>query len=265
MTDETSSDSETFARLDGGRITRYRTRDGTGVCRPGEPQWPHFMTGQDDAPVRVLLVDGDEGMRRVIAQELLSDMRIRLQGQAGSARDARRLLASEEFDVLMLDLRLADGSGFELIRDARKQQSHCEIIVVSALEDDAHVLRAFEVGATGYLLKNAWQQSFAQAVLQVVNGGAAITPRLSRRLLARMGRHSVERPTPDAHPLDIVLTTREREVLDCVARGQATRTVSLGLGISMQTVNAHMKNIYKKLNVHSRAQAVSRATLTGLL
>jgi len=265
MSDESTSIRKSFAESNGGQVYRLRPREAGGACRPGEPQWPHFMTGQDDAPVRVLLVDGDEGMRRVIAQELLSDLRIRLQGQAGSARDARRLLASEEFDVLMLDLRLADGSGFELIRDARKQQSHCEIIVVSALEDDAHVLRAFEVGATGYLLKNAWQQSFAQAVLQVVNGGAAITPRLSRRLLARMGQHSVERPTPDAHPLDIVLTTREREVLDCVARGQATRAVSEALGISMQTVNAHMKNIYKKLNVHSRAQAVSRATLTGLL
>jgi len=237
-----------------------------GVCPPAEPLWPHFLTGQEDAPVRVLLVDDDEFMRRVIAQELLSDMRIQLEGQAGSVRDGRRLLATHEFDVLMVDLRLGDGSGFDLIREARKLQRHCEIIVISALEDDAHVMHALELGATGYLLKHAWLQSFAQAVLQVVNGGAAITPKLARRLLTRMNLQTGGDPPALETPVrEATLTAREREVLRCVARGYVSKEISLRLGISGQTVNAHIKNIYKKLHVHSRAQAVSLATHTGQL
>jgi DNA-binding NarL/FixJ family response regulator len=232
--------------------------------------WPDFLNGQEAAPVRVLLVDDDEFVRRVIAQELLSDLRIQLEGQAGSMREGRRLLATHEFDVLMVDLRLGDGFGFELISEARDHHRNCEIIVISALEDDAHVLHAFELGATGYLLKNAWLQSFAQAVLQVVNGGAAITPRLARRLLARLNRpldESSSPPPPPADPPahDPGLTPREREILRAVASGYVSGEIGMKLGISEQTVNAHIKNIYKKLHVHSRAQAVSFAAYTGLI
>lgn len=248
------------------RGSERRTVYPTGICPPPEPLWPHFLTGQEDAPVRVLLVDDDEFMRRVIAQELLSDLRIQLEGQAGSVRDGRRLIATHAFDVLMVDLRLADGSGFELIREARKLHRYCEIIVISALEDDAHVIHAFELGATGYLLKHAWLQSFAQAVLHVVNGGAAITPKLTRRLLARLNlQNHEEPPVPEPPVREVTLTTREREVLRCVARGCVSKEISMRLGISGQTVNAHIKNIYKKLHVHSRAQAVSFANQTGQL
>ncbi|RQO39688.1 DNA-binding response regulator [Variovorax sp. KBW07] len=236
-----------------------------GVCQPAAPLWPGFLTGQEDAPVRVLLVDDDEFMRRVIAQELLSDLRIQLEGQAGSLREGRRLLATHEFDVLMVDLRLGDGSGFDLISEARKHHRNVEIIVVSALEDEAHVLHAFELGATGYLLKDAWLQSFAQAVLQVVNGGAAITPRLARRLLGRLS-HPPTGVSPLEPPMrEAVLTRRECEILRFVARGHVTEEIGAKLGISGQTVNAHIKNIYKKLQVHSRAQAVSYAAYSGLI
>jgi DNA-binding NarL/FixJ family response regulator len=234
-----------------------------GVCPPATPLWPDFLTGQEGAPVRVLLVDDDEFMRRVIAQELLSDLRIQLEAQAGSLRDGRRLLATHEFDVLMVDLRLGDGTGFDLIREAREHHPNCEIIVISALEDDAHVMQAFELGATGYLLKDAWLQSFAQAVLQVVNGGAAITPRLARRLLARMSHQIEESPAADPVRHATALTPREREILRCVAQGYVSEEIGARLGISGQTVNAHIKNIYKKLHVHSRAQAVSLAAHTG--
>jgi DNA-binding NarL/FixJ family response regulator len=251
---------------DGSRAQERRTVYPGGVVPPPEPLWPHFLTGQEDAPVRVVLVDDDEFMRRVIAQELLSDLRIQLEAQAGSVRDGRRLLATHQFDVLMVDLRLGDGSGFDLIREARKLNRHCEIIVISALEDDAHVIHSFELGATGYLLKHAWLQSFAQAVLHVVNGGAVITPKLTRRLLSRMNLQPAEEPTvPEAPSREVTLTAREREVLRCVARGCVSKEISLRLGISGQTVNAHIKNIYKKLHVHSRAQAVSLATHTGQL
>lgn len=253
---DASDASDTYTRCLGSTLP---------VCQPSAPLWPHFMTGQQHTPVRVLLIDGDEFMRRVIAQELLLDMRIHLQGQAGSAREARRLLALQDFDVLMLDLHLADGHGFELIKETREQRNHCEIIVVSAIEDDDNVMRAFELGANGYLLKNAWLQSFAHAVLQVVNGGAAITPRLSRRLLARLSHHPGDSLQPEAPPRQIMLTEREREVLRSAARGCGCREIGEEFGISIQTVNAHMKNVYKKLHVHSRAQAVSVATKSGQL
>ena len=80
--------------------------------------WPDFLTGQQTKPVRVLLVDDDPFVRRVIAQELLGDLRIQLEGQAGTLREGRRLLMQHEFDVLMVDIRLGDGSGFELIEEA---------------------------------------------------------------------------------------------------------------------------------------------------
>ena len=137
---------------------------------------------------RDFLLAGAGGLlaSRVIAQELLGDLRIQLEGQAGTPREGRRLLMQHEFDVLMVDIRLGDGSGFELIEEAKRHRSAAEIIVISALEDEPQVLHAFELGASGYLVKNAWFQSYAQAVLQVVNGGAAITPRLARRLLVHL-------------------------------------------------------------------------------
>ena len=81
--------------------------------------WPDYLTGQETKPVRVLLVDDDPFVRRVIAQELLGDLRIQLEGQADSIREGRKLLATHAFDVLMVDLRLSDGMGFELIAEAR--------------------------------------------------------------------------------------------------------------------------------------------------
>lgn len=233
---------------------------------PPDPlPWPDHLLGQEARPVRVVLVDDDPCVRRVIAQELLGDPRIRLEGQAGSLAEARRLLARCEFDVLMVDLRLGDGSGFELIESAKRHRSAAEIIVISALEDDPQVLHAFELGASGYLVKNAWFQSFAQAVLQVVNGGAAITPRLARRLLVHLD-HRRSNASP-VRPLDrrASLSAREREVLRLVANGHVTDDIALQLTISAQTVNAHMKSIHRKLQAHTRAQAVSFASHRGLL
>jgi DNA-binding NarL/FixJ family response regulator len=230
------------------------------------PAWPGFPMGQQGAPMRVLLIDDDLFIRRVIAQELLSDVRILLEGQGQSLCDGRRLVATHAFDVLMIDLRLGDGSGFDLIQETCKCNSTAEIIVLSATEDEFEVMRAFELGATGFLLKNAWLQSFAQAVPQVANGGAAITPRLARRLLARLARLPSDAPlTINPMPCGTALTDRESEILRCISHGRLTPEIGIDLGISTQTVSAHVRNIYKKLHVHSRAQAVSYASRSGLL
>lgn len=246
-------------------LTEGSTRFTSGICAPAASPWPDFLKGQEMSPVRVLLVDGDELARKAIAQELDSDIRIRLEGQGSGVKDGRRLLWKGEFDVLMLDVRLVDGTGFDLIPEARRRNVNCEIIVVSLIEDETHVMRAFELGAIGYLLKNAWFQSFPEAVLQVVNGGAAITPRLMRNLLGQLRRGQADNKAPPHATRSSMLSNREREILTLIAAGHGSRAIGAKLAIGTETVNTHIKGIYRKLCAHSRAQAVSLATRQGLI
>lgn len=228
------------------------------------PLWPDFMMGQPGQPVRVLLVDDDPHMSRVIAHELLADMRINLVGQAGSLREGRRLMGLHEFDVMLVDLNLGDGTGFDLIEYMKTVRPMAEAVVISAMEDEQHALHAFELGATGYLVKNSWFGNFSQAVLQVVNGGASITPNLARRLLSKFEHaQGSDHLAPEARNKD-KLSDREKEVLRLVASGYTSSEIGSRLLISGQTVNTHIKNMYRKLNVRTRAQAVSFAADRGL-
>ena len=225
--------------------------------------WPDFLVGQEAQPVRVLLVDDDPHVRHVIAQELLADKRIHLVGQADGLREGRRKVGHHDFDVMLVDLNLGDGCGFDLIEQLKSLAPMTEVVVISATEDEEHALRAFELGATGYLIKNSWFGNFAQAVLQVVNGGASITPNLARRLLSRLDTRHAAASTRSTQRER--LSDREREVLKMVACGYTSAEIGTRLAISGQTVNTHIRNIYHKLQVHTRAQAVSCATERGLL
>ena len=227
--------------------------------------WPDFLTGQAEQPVRVLLVDDDPHIRRVIAQELLADMRINLLAEANSMKEGRRLISVHEFDVMLVDLNLGDGTGFDLIEHMKTVRPVAEAVVISAMEDEQHALHAFELGATGYLVKNSWFGNFSQAVLQVVNGGASITPNLARRLLSKFNHaqesnHRILYKSSDKGKL----SEREKEVLKLVASGYTSLEIGSRLTISGLTVNTHIKNIYRKLQVRTRAQAVSFAAHRGL-
>lgn len=215
--------------------------------------------------MRVLLIDDDPHIRLVIAQELLSDMRINLLAQAGGMKEGLRLIAQYEFDVMLVDLNLGDGTGFDLIEHMKNVRPMAEAVVISAMEDEQHALHAFELGATGYLVKNSWFGSFPQAVLQVVNGGASITPSLARRLLHRLDHaHGDACSTTQSGSESDKLSEREKEVLKMVAAGYTSAEIGSRLVVSCHTINTHIKNIYRKLNVRTRAQAVSFATHRGL-
>ena len=228
--------------------------------------WPDFLAGQMDKPVRVLLVDDDAHIRRVIAQELMADERTLLVGQASSVREGRKAIKQHEFDVLLVDLNLGDGEGFALIDCMKTTRPSAEAIIISIMECDDQVLHAFELGATGYLVKNSWFGNYPQAVLQVANGGASITPNLARRLLQRFDAGN---PAPAHAPRRVEVETerlsqREKEVLRMVASGYTSTEIGSRLLISGLTVNTHIKNIYRKLQVRTRAQAVRFASLRGL-
>ncbi|WP_261501927.1 response regulator [Acidovorax bellezanensis] len=231
----------------------------------GPGLWPDFLIGQADKPVRVLLIDDDPHIRRVISQELMSDERTLLVAQADSLKEGRKAIRQHSFDVMLVDIHLGDGEGLDLIDFMKTVHPSAEAIVVSIMDSDDLVLRAFELGATGYLVKNSWFGSYPQAVLQVANGGASITPNLARRLLQRFDKPLVAEEVPRRQP-DATerLSVREREVLRLVASGHTSVEIGLRLSISSMTVNTHIKNIYRKLQVRTRAQAVRFASLRGM-
>ena len=259
--------------LDGDGLTvPRRSVDTAPTSESASSTWPHFMTGQAEQPVKVILVDDDPHVRRVISNELLADLRINLVGQAASVREGKRLISTQELDVMLVDLNLGDGTGFQLIEYLKHVRPAAEAVVVSAMEDEEKAISAFELGATGYLVKNSWFGNFPQAVLQVVNGGASITPNLARRLIHRFdasgrslrGTKSAARWPAGSSYCD-QMSEREREVLRLVALGYTTCEIGKRLAISDQTVKSHIRNIYRKLQVRTRAQAVSQASLQGLL
>ncbi|QIL80113.1 response regulator transcription factor [Diaphorobacter sp. HDW4A] len=235
-------------------------------ARSNSTIWPNFLVGQDDKPVRVILIDDDEHMQRVVAQELMVDPRTLLVGIASSVKEGRRLIKNHEFDVMLVDVNLNDGLGFSLIELMKFQRPSAEAIMFSIMETDEQVLRAFEVGATGYLVKHSWFGNYPQAVLQVANGGAYITPHLARRLIQKFDTRNGATAKPmTSHSCESeLLSEREKEVLRNVANGYTSAEIATRLEISMLTVNSHIKNIYRKLRVRTRAQAVQFAALRKL-
>lgn len=238
------------------------TSSGEGESQRGKLLWPDFMVGQSAKPVRVLLVDDDAHIRNVVSRELMGDLRVLLVGQASSVKEARKLMRSEPFDVLLADLNLEDGTGFDLMSLQRSLRPSAETIIISVMEGDTQLLQAIEQGAAGYLVKHSWFGSYVQAVLQVANGGASITPHLARRLLQRMRASTPER---DVASEPEKLSVRERDILRHVANGYTSQEISEQVGIALLTVNTHVRNIYRKLQVRSRAQAVRAALRQGLL
>jgi DNA-binding NarL/FixJ family response regulator len=244
--------------------------------------WPDFLLGQESQPLRVALVDNDARMRSVIGQELNQDNRINLVASASNLRDGKLIISRHEFDVLLLDFSLGDGVGFDLIKHMKMHRPSAEAIVMSVMDDEDHAITAFELGATGYLVKNSWFGNFSQAVLQVANGGAYISPNLARRLLNKLatihhaqlhavpvqtalgGRSSGHSAGLAGHPAG-PLSFREKEILELVAAGCTSLEIASRINISRQTVTTHMKNIYRKLQVHSRAQAVTQARNQDML
>lgn len=206
---------------------------------------------EDDAPTCAALVeaaDGIPGCRPVAYAHTLAD------GLAALDAAPPRLL--------LVDLGLPDGDGVALIRHGAAQQPAPDILVVSVLGDEGHVVGALAAGANGYLLKGDSQPALRRAIGQVLEGGAPISPAIAVHLLRRLRGGP---PAAMAEAGDAVLTAREIGILELAAKGLPHAEIGTLLGLRYSTVVSYVREIYRKLAVHSRAQALFEARQLGLL
>ena len=177
--------------------------------------------------------------------------------------EARASLQVRKPRVLLTDLQLPDGHGVELIRETRTRLPDTEIMVISILGDEESVISAITVGATGYILKDAFPTDIAATVRELVAGHSPISASIAR-FIVRRTQVSAE-PPPGAQLNTTKLTPREIDILWGIAKGFSYAEIASHLGMSKQTVPGHIKSIYRKLEVHTRGEAVFEAVQQGLI
>lgn len=202
----------------------------------------HVAIVEDDAEIRQLvqlIVDGSPGFSCKLAYP--------------DAESALAELATYPPDVVLMDIHLPGQSGIEAVAQLREQVPHLDILMLTVQEDDDSVFRSLCAGATGYLLKETPPAQLLAAIEEAAAGGSPMSPQIARRVVRSF---RVQQPTSP-------LSSRETEVLRMLCDGETYKTIAEALFVSANTVKAHIKHIYEKLHVHSRAEAVRQALEKG--
>ncbi len=233
-------------------------------CSP-PPVPPHAPPSPVESilPAPVLVVE-DEPLFRLRLGEVLQQLGYAPDALlfASSLAEARTLLANQPVALALVDLLLPDGNGRELIRSLRQQDPGLGILVVSAWSSEDDILGALRSGATGYVLKERDDFEVMLSIRSVLRGGAPIDPFIARRILELLPDHEPA-PAAVAPPSGEALSEREHEILRLVANGLSNREIAECLFLSYYTVETHVKRIYRKLAVSSRAMAVRTALARG--
>ncbi len=207
-----------------------------------------------------LILDDLPESRHWLEQALLQSFREIAINMAESVDEAQRLiLRGYRPDIALIDLGLPDGSGIEVIQMINLRSPATLCIVASIFADDRHVFPALRAGARGYLLKDQPIEVIVRALKGIASGEPPISPAIARRMLDHFS------PTQNKNPNKQPLTERETEVLQLIAKGMTLVESARLLGISQHTVTGYVKEIYRKLNVSSRAEVTLLAREMGLV
>ena len=186
--------------------------------------------------------------------------------EAARIHDALQLVQAVKFDLALIDLGLPDGSGVDVVAKLRDVQPEAQSVVVTIHDDDEHLFPALQAGAYGYILKEQARELISEQLQRISQGEPPLSPSIARRVIQYFTAQARQQPMrePDNVTPHVQLTDRENEVLLRVAKGFTLPEIGVQLNLSRHTIADYVKQIYRKLNVSSRAEAALEAQRLGL-
>jgi DNA-binding NarL/FixJ family response regulator len=208
---------------------------------------------------RVLVVDDQTLFRTGLTSLLAADERVNVIGQAGDGADAVKLAIRLKPDVVLMDIKMPNVDGIEATRQIIENVPGVRVLILTTFESDSHVLQALKAGASGYVLKDSSAAAIVTSIVTVMSGERVMASAVANRVLAMLTGTATPKEFYDG------LTDREVEILTLLANGMGNKQIAYGLKISEKTVRNHVSNMYQKLGIYDRTQAVLYAVRKGLV
>lgn len=207
--------------------------------------------------MRLVIVEDDSILQENLSRLLSGEREIAVLGAFGLAEEALQNLKRLAPDILLVDLGLPGMSGLELIRRVKAEFPEVEIMVHTVFEDKENVFSAIKAGASAYILKGSSPRELVEAIHNLYQGGAPMSPKIARRLIAEFQTAGIEE--------QYLLSNREKEIVKGIEKGFSYKELATELNISPHTVHTHIKNVYEKLQVKNRQDALIKARRKGII
>ena len=207
---------------------------------------------------RIVIVEDEPEILARLSGMIEADPEFKLVHADATLTEARQSLLNFKPDILLTDICLPDGSGIDLIKMINEYSLDCEAMIISGFSDEHTVFEALQAGAKSYILKQDKAQKITTAIHSMINGGAPISPVIARLMLKKFQRPQITDTTE-------ILTSRQQKILHLVSQGFSSKEIAEKLNISYYTVTTHIKNIYNKLQVNSRTEALYEANRLGII
>jgi len=213
--------------------------------------------------IKVLLAEDHMIVREGLLKLLQSEKEIEVIGQASTGRQAVEMTLKLQPDVVVMDIAMPQLNGMEATRQIRQSTPGTKVLILSAHSDSAYVERMTELGAAGYLIKQASAQHLSTAIKEIYKGNTFFSPSITRKM-AHQSQKSLDRKGL-SKAKSIRLSSREMEVLQLIAEGKANKQAAAVLGISIKTVEKHRDHLMQKLDIHDTAGLTRYAIETGII
>jgi len=202
--------------------------------------------------IRLGIVEDDAVIRRSLTRILDEVAGLSCVAGCATGEEALKRLPELRPDVVLMDINLPNMSGIECVRRLRELLPNTQVLMLTVYEDSDSIYRALRAGASGYLLKRSEPEQLIEAIRDVLDGGSPMTSQIARKVVQAF------RASSESDSLTLKLTEREAEILDCLAKGYANKEIADKLKVMVPTVRTHLRNIYDKLHVRSRTEAVAK-------